>query len=140
LSGDYGFKGGSEYYIIGRKKDVVIIAGNNIYPEDVEAVINGLNGVIPGRVVAFGEEDAEFGSERLSIVVETPLTDEAERQQLRMAIVKAGMGIDVSITNVYLAPPRFLVKSSAGKPSRSANKERVNLLRESEKMRSAEAG
>lgn len=132
LTGDYGFRYGSDYYIIGRKKDIVIIAGNNIYPEDVEAVINDLKGVIPGRVVAFGEEDAEFGSERLSIVAETPLTDEGERRQLRMAIIKAGMGIDVSITNVYLVPPRFLVKSSAGKPSRSANRERVLRWRESD--------
>jgi len=137
LSGDYGFKRESDYYIIGRKKDVVIIAGNNIYPEDVEAVMNDLNGVIPGRVVAFGEEDAEFGSERLSVVAETPLTEEAERQQLHMEIIKAGMKIAVPITNVYLVPPRFLVKSSAGKPSRSANKVRVLRLRESdETMRS----
>jgi fatty-acyl-CoA synthase len=132
LSGDYGFRHGTEYYIIGRKKDVVIIAGNNIYPEDVEAVMNGVNGVIPGRVVAFGEEDAEFGSERLSIIAETPLTDEVERRQLRMEIIKAGMGIDISITNVYLVPARFLVKSSAGKPSRSANKQKVIRLRESD--------
>jgi hypothetical protein len=38
------------------------------------------------------------------------------------------MSIDVSIAQVYLAPPRFLVKSSSGKPSRKANKERVGLL------------
>jgi fatty-acyl-CoA synthase len=138
-SGDYGFKDAGDYYIIGRKKDVVIIAGNNIYPEDVEAVITGLAGVIPGRVVAFGEEDPRFGSERLSVVAETPLTDEAERRKLRMEIIKAGMAIDVTITNVYLVPPRFLVKSSAGKPSRSANKERVTRLRESNlTMRPAE--
>jgi len=131
LSGDYGFQCGSEFYIIGRKKDVVIVAGNNIYPEDVEAALNDLNGVIPGRVVAFGEEDVELGSERISVVVETPLTDESQRRQLRMAIVKAGMGIDVSITDVYLVQPRFLVKSSAGKPSRTANKERVLRMKES---------
>lgn len=134
LSGDYGFRDGSEYYIIGRKKDVVIVAGNNIYPEDVEAVLNGLSGVVAGRVVAFGEQDAEFGSERLSVIAETALTDPAERQQLRTAIIKAGMQIDVSITNVYLAPLRFLVKSSAGKPSRRANKERVIHLRGSEEF------
>jgi fatty-acyl-CoA synthase len=130
LSGDYGFKCGDEYFIIGRKKDIVIIAGNNIYPEDVEATIHGLAGVIPGRVVAFGEEDPQFGSERLSVMAETPLIDEAERRKLRMEIIKAGMGIDVTISNVYLVPPRFLVKSSAGKPSRSANKERAIRLRD----------
>jgi fatty-acyl-CoA synthase len=142
LSGDYGFKHGNDYFIIGRKKDVVIIAGNNIYPEDVEATIHGLAGVIPGRVVAFGEEDPQFGSERLSVVAETPLTDEAERRKLRMEIIKAGMAIDVTITNVYLVPPRFLVKSSSGKPSRSANKERAIRLRDQSNMtmQSAEMG
>jgi acyl-CoA synthetase (AMP-forming)/AMP-acid ligase II len=142
LSGDYGYREGNEYFIIGRKKDVVIIAGNNIYPEDVEAVINGLDGVIPGRVVAFGEEDPQLGSERLSVVAETPLTDEADREKLRMDIIKAGMAIDLTISHIYLVPPRFLVKSSAGKPSRSANKERVIRLRDESNMtmRSAEMG
>jgi fatty-acyl-CoA synthase len=132
MSGDYGFRSGNEIYIIGRKKDIVIVAGNNIYPEDVEAAINDLDGVIPGRTVAFGEEDIEFGSERLSVVVETPLTDESKIKQLRTAILKAGMGIDVSITNVYLVPPRFLIKSSAGKPSRNANRDRVLRLKSAE--------
>jgi len=134
LSGDNGFKHGKDYFIIGRKKDVVIIAGNNVYPEDVEAVIHGLVGVIPGRVVAFGEEDPEFGSERLSVAAETALADETDRRKLRMEIIKAGMRIDLTITNVYLVPPRFLVKSSAGKPSRSANKERVIRLKDRPNM------
>jgi fatty-acyl-CoA synthase len=132
MSGDYGFRSGNEIYIIGRKKDIVIVAGNNIYPEDVEAAINDLDGVIPGRTVAFGEEDIEFGSERLSVVVETPLTDESKIKQLRTAILKAGMSIEVSITNVYLVPPRFLIKSSAGKPSRNANRDRVLRLKSAE--------
>lgn len=140
LSGDYGFRDGDEYYIVGRKKDVVIIAGNNIYPEDIEAAINGVAGVIPGRVVAFGEDDSQFGSERLSVVAETTLIDEGDQQKLRMQILKAGMAIDVTITNVYLVPPRFLVKSSAGKPSRGASKERVIQLRDQSitKLRSTE--
>jgi fatty-acyl-CoA synthase len=142
LSGDYGLKHGNDYFIIGRKKDVVIIAGNNIYPEDVEAAIHGLAGVIPGRVVAFGEEDPQFGSERLSVIAETALTDEADRRKLRMEIIKAGMAIDLTITNVYLVPPRFLVKSSSGKPSRSANKERAIRQRDQSNMtmRSGEMG
>jgi acyl-CoA synthetase (AMP-forming)/AMP-acid ligase II len=132
LSGDYGFRYGTEFYIIGRKKDIIIVAGNNIYPEDVEAVVSDVKGVIPGRVVAFGEEDEELGSERLSVIAETPLTEEDERRKLRTAIVKAGMEIEVSIANVYLVPPRFMLKSSAGKPSRSANKERVLRMKETD--------
>jgi acyl-CoA synthetase (AMP-forming)/AMP-acid ligase II len=128
LSGDYGFRSGEEFYIIGRKKDVIIVAGNNIYPEDVEAAVSDVNGLIPGRIVAFGEEDAEFGSERLAVAAETALSNDADRSRVKVEIVRAGMAIALAITNVYLLPPRFLVKSSAGKLSRSANKQRVLSL------------
>jgi fatty-acyl-CoA synthase len=129
-SGDYGFRNGGDYYIVGRKKDIIIVAGNNIYPEDVEAAVGAVDGVIPGRVIAFGEEDAELGSERLAVMAETPVVDKAQKSRLRLEIIKAGMAIDVSIAGVYLAPPRFLIKSSAGKPSRQANKERAGLLKD----------
>jgi len=125
FSGDYGFKYKDEYYIIGRKKDIIIVAGNNIYPEDVEDAVSKVKGVVPGRVVAFGEEDEEIGSEQISIIAETNVRIEAEQSNLKMEIIKAGMAIDLSIKRVYLVPPRWLIKSSAGKPSRKANKERT---------------
>ena len=124
-SGDYGFVHRGEHYVIGRKKDIIIVAGNNVYPEDVEDVIGKVVGIIPGRVVAFGEENKETGSEQVSVIAETPLTSEEEQRELRMGVIRAGMSIDVSIAKVYLVPPRWLIKSSAGKPSRKANKERI---------------
>jgi len=124
-SGDYGFKYEDNYYIIGRKKDIIIIAGNNIYPEDIEDAVSKVEGVIPGRVVAFGEEDPEIGSEQISVIAETNLMTEDDQKKLKMSIVKAGMEIDVSITKIYLVPRRWLIKSSAGKPSRKANRERI---------------
>jgi acyl-CoA synthetase (AMP-forming)/AMP-acid ligase II len=124
-SGDYGFADRGDYYVIGRKKDIIIVAGNNIYPEDVEDVVGKVEGVIPGRVIAFGEEDRELGSERVSVIAETSIGDEQRKRKLKMDVIEAAMAIDVSITNVYLVPPRWLIKSSAGKPSRKANKERI---------------
>jgi len=44
---------------------------------------------------------------------------------LQRAVVAAGMQIDVTIAQVHLVPPRWLIKSSAGKPSRSANRQRI---------------
>jgi acyl-CoA synthetase (AMP-forming)/AMP-acid ligase II len=127
-SGDLGFKYGADYFVIGRKKDIIIVAGNNIYPEDVESAVGTVDGVIPGRVVAFGEDDTKTGSERLCVMAETDIADASGQKQLRNAILKAGMAIDVSITNIYLVPPRFLIKSSSGKPSRQANKARVERI------------
>jgi len=126
-SGDLGFKHGADYFVVGRKKDIIIVAGNNIYPEDVESAIGAVRGVIPGRVVAFGQERPEAGTEQLCVIAETEITDSIGQKHLKMDILKAGMAIDVTIARVYLVAPRFLIKSSAGKLSRSANKEKVPM-------------
>ena len=125
ISGDYGFRYKDEFYIIGRKKDLIIVAGKNIYPEDIEDALNQVEGIIPGRVISFGEEDEQMGTEQIAVVAETKSESGKEKNELRLAILKAGMAIDVNIHKVYLVPPRWLIKSSAGKPSRKANKERI---------------
>jgi fatty-acyl-CoA synthase len=124
-SGDYGFEHEGEYFVIGRKKDVVIVAGNNVYPEDVEDMVGRAAGVLPGRVIAFGIDDETAGTEMLCVVAETEAQSNADRKKVRLAVLKAGMDMDVTIARVYLVPPRWLIKSSAGKPSRSANKLRA---------------
>lgn len=124
-SGDYGFQDDGELFVIGRKKDIIIVAGSNVYPEDVEDVVGAVQGVIPGRVVAIGEENPELGSERVAVIAETPITSEADRKALRLEIIKAGMASDVTIASVYLVPPRWLIKSSAGKPSRKGSREKL---------------
>ena len=124
-SGDLGFRHGGELYVIGRKKDIIIVAGKNLYPEDIEDALGGVDGILPGRVVAFGADDPESGTERICVVAETARTGAQETKQLRRAVVEAAMQIDVTISAVFLVPPRWLIKSSAGKPSRRANKERA---------------
>jgi fatty-acyl-CoA synthase len=125
VSGDNGFLWKGECFVLGREKDILIVAGKNIYPEDIEYAIAEVPGVVPGRVVAFGVEDEESGTEQVCVVTETPLTEPGEKKALRMAVVQAGMAIDVSIGRVYLSPQRWLFKSSAGKLSRSTNRQRA---------------
>ena len=124
-TGDLGFMYDKELYVIGRKKDVIIVAGNNIYPEDVEDVVSKVENVLPGRVIAFGEDDVELGTEQVSIVAETNLETDEDFNKLRVEIIRAGMSVNVNIHEVYLAPSRWLIKSSSGKPSRKANRERI---------------
>jgi acyl-CoA synthetase (AMP-forming)/AMP-acid ligase II len=124
-SGDYGFQDDGELFVIGRKKDIIIVAGNNIYPEDIEEALGVVQGVIPGRVVAIAEENPELGSEHVAVIAETSITSEPGRKTLRLEIVKAGMSSDITIARVYLVPPRWLIKSSAGKPSRNGSREKL---------------
>jgi len=124
-SGDLGFVHEGECYVVGRKKDLVILAGNNVFPEDVEDAVGRVPGVLPGRVVAFGVEDPSLGTEVLGVVAETEAATDAERRALRVAILRAGMALDLTISRVHLVPPRWLIKSSSGKPARAANRARV---------------
>ena len=125
FSGDYGFSLGGEYYIIGRKKDIIIVAGRKLYPEDIENAVGQLEGVIPGRVIAFGIGDDELGTEKVCLVAETNVELEEEKRNIRMKIREAGVGIEVTISRIYLAPPRWLIKSSSGKHSRKVNCDRA---------------
>jgi acyl-CoA synthetase (AMP-forming)/AMP-acid ligase II len=129
-SGDYGFQDDGELFVIGRKKDIIIVAGNNVYPEDVEDAVGVVQGVIPGRVVAIGEENPELGSEHVAVIAETSITTDAERKALRLEIIKAGMASGITIARVYLVPPRWLIKSSAGKPSRKGSRERLMVQKD----------
>ena len=104
---------------------MIIVAGNNIYPEDIEDRLNKVENVIPGRVIAFGEEDELLGTEQVSVVAETKHDNEIQLKKLRMDIIEAGMSLNVNINRVYLVPPRWLIKSSSGKPSRRTNKQRI---------------
>lgn len=123
-TGDLGFQSEGEWYVVGRKKDLIIVAGKNLYPEDIELAATQVAGTIPGRAVAFGREDPSTGTERVCVVLETALESE-HHAQLRDHVTAAVQQIDVTLSELYLVPPRWLVKSSSGKLSRVANRERV---------------
>jgi acyl-CoA synthetase (AMP-forming)/AMP-acid ligase II len=124
-SGDYGFTLEGEWFVAGRKKDLIVVAGNNLFPEDVEDAVSKVPGILPGRVVAFGMENEAMGTEQVCVVAETEIEDERERRALRLAVQRAAIQIDVTVSRIFLVPPRWLIKSSAGKPSRKANRQRI---------------
>ena len=68
-TGDLGFLDGSELFVTGRRKDLIIIRGRNIYPQDVEAaIVRALPFVEVNSCAAFAIE--ENGDERLGVVIE----------------------------------------------------------------------
>ncbi|HEV2395351.1 MAG TPA: AMP-binding protein [Candidatus Sulfotelmatobacter sp.] len=128
-TGDLGFFIDGELFVVGRQKDLIIVAGENLYPQDIEEIIASHPAVHDGRVVATGSYNPQTGTEDVIVVAELEseryLGDTAIEQELRNLVVK-GMGVAVGM--IYLKPPKWIVKSTAGKPARSATLEK--LLRE----------
>ncbi len=118
-TGDFGFTIGSNLFVIGRTKDIIIVGGQNVFPEDVEMLVNDVAGVYSGRVVAFGVEDDQQGTENLAIVAEMREFDPAVAKTIEREIhrtVFASIGIAPRFVRV--TPERWIVKSTAGKISR----------------------
>jgi fatty-acyl-CoA synthase len=135
-TGDYGFLMDDELFVIGRLNDIVIVGGNNIFPEDVESVVNTIEGIYPGRVVAFGVQDEEYGTQSLAIVAEmnSDFSKDAALE-LEASIRKLVLTtIGTAPRYVAVVPQRWIVKSTAGKFSRNETRERFL----SERLRVAE--
>lgn len=124
-TGDMGYTASGEVYVVGRYKDLIINAGKNVYPQDVEAIVNTIPGVHPGRVVAFGVPDEREGTELIAVVAEVEASDPAQRQHLsrhiRQQVSQQSM---VTISYVHLVEPGWLIKTSSGKIARAANREK----------------
>ena len=124
-SGDMGYIAEGEVYIAGRKKDLIINAGKNVYPQDLEAIVNGVPGVHPGRAVVFGVYDERDGTELIGIVAEVDTNDPDERhkiaQGIRQAVVQQST---VTATYVHVVDEKWLIKTSSGKIARAANRDK----------------
>ena len=104
--------------ITGREKDLIIINGRNIWPQDLEYLAEQQDGVRSGDAAAFSVPVTQ-GGETAVIVVQCRPVDPAERaamvERLRR-LAHEGYGIDCFID---LVPPHTLPRTSSGKPSRS---------------------
>ncbi len=125
LTGDMGYIADGEVYIVGRKKDLIIHAGKNVYPQDIEAIVNQVAGVHPGRAVVFGAPDEREGTELIVVVAEVDTEDAEARKAIAKAIRQAvARSSDVTVGYVTLVGPKWLIKTSSGKIARAANREK----------------
>jgi fatty-acyl-CoA synthase len=121
-TGDLGFVCGGSVYITGRKKDLLIVGGSNFYPQDIERIADRFPGVVAGRSVALGMADEKLGTERVILLVESRLSDAAEKSRLANAIRKAVFAeLDCPLSDVRLVPHMWLLKTSSGKIARQPN-------------------
>ena len=124
-TGDLGYLADGELYISGRKKDLIIVGGKNVYPQDIESVVNEIEGVHPGRNVAFGVFNEERGTEEVIVIAELEPGYEDQSQTISSRIrQQVTQSTAVALRHVYLVNGFWLIKTSSGKIARAANKEK----------------
>ncbi len=123
-SGDLAYQADGEIFITGRSKDMIIKAGRNIYPAEVEQVCAQLEKIRKGCVIAFGIRNPAMGTEKFIIVAETKELDVHVRQQIGRTMNEMVMAqIGIPPDEIVLVKPKTLPKTSSGKLRRSACKE-----------------
>ncbi len=121
-TGDLGFLRGRELFICGRRKDLIIIRGRNLHPQDIEAVVESSHAQLrPGCCAAFSVEIKD--EERLVIAVEVaaPQLSPIASEEIHGAVQEAvAMAHGLRIDELVLLPPGTIAKTSSGKIQRRA--------------------
>jgi fatty-acyl-CoA synthase len=115
-TGDLGYVVDGELVVCGRLKDVIIVGGRNVFPEDVERAAETVEGVRAGNVIAFGTEGRR-GREAVVVVAETKLDEPTPVRAAVAARVTDAVGVPPE--EVVLVRPGTLPKTSSGKLQRS---------------------
>ncbi|MBC7002185.1 AMP-binding protein [Photobacterium sp. BZF1] len=122
-TGDRALTMEGELFLTGRVKDIIIKAGRNIYPQELESAVSQLDGIRKGCIAVFASANPKTGTEQLVVLAETKLNDEQQKQKLRDEIQNLSinlLGIPTDV--VALCPPHTVPKTSSGKIRRSACK------------------
>ncbi|MGH3432463.1 MAG: AMP-binding protein, partial [Thermocrispum sp.] len=119
-TGDLGYLVDGQIVICGRRKDVIIMGGRNIYPTDVERAAQSVDGVRAGNAIAV-RIDAGTRRERYAVVLESRLAGTDDERPLAKAVTtRVTDAVGVRPYAVLVLPPGSLPKTPSGKVKRAA--------------------
>ncbi len=124
-TGDLAYIANGELYVTGRIKDIIIRAGRNIYPDELEKMVGNIPGIRKGCVAVFGSMDQKTQTEQLVVLAETRSDDSNERNALSSEINTLSIDLTgIPPDKIVLAPSGSVLKTSSGKIRRTASRER----------------
>lgn len=119
-SGDLAYVADGEVFVTGRSKDLIIRAGRNLHPQELEEAVGALPGVRKGCVAVFAAA-ADGGTESLVVLAETRPLDPAASDELRQRITELAIDlVGTAPDEVALVPPGTVPKTSSGKLRRAS--------------------
>jgi fatty-acyl-CoA synthase len=120
-TGDLGFRLGDDLFVTGRRKEMIIVHGQNFFPEDVEAIASNVPGVYRRRCVAVAEQ-ADDGHEYATVIVESASAADGIRAEVARRVA-AELGL--AQVRVHVVKPRWLPRTTSGKWQRALAAQRV---------------
>lgn len=123
-TGDLGFFHDGQMYVAGRIKDILIVRGRNLYPQDLELVVESVPGVRAGCVAAFAVADVDGSTDGVAIVAEVNEATIGDLDAAALAVREAIVEhFQVAPTEVVFIAPHSMPKTSSGKIQRHAAKQ-----------------
>jgi len=122
LTGDQGFLDRGNLFVCGRNKELIIVAGRNYHPADIEWVSSEVAGIRRGRVVAFGvtSVDADGStSERVVLCAESKMRGEGRNALSDAVKARVLDALGLKISDVLLLERASLPRTSSGKLQRT---------------------
>ena len=126
LTGDQGFLANGELFVCGRNKELIIVAGRNYHPADIEWVAAEVAGIRRGRVVAFGVTSVEAeGSmtERVVLCAESKARGHARAAAVDAVKARVLDALGLKVSEVLLLDRASLPRTSSGKLQRTRARE-----------------
>jgi fatty-acyl-CoA synthase len=118
-TGDLGYLDEGQLFITGRIKDLIIRAGANISPYEIEQVAGEVQGVRSGAVGAVGLQDPGKGTENLVVFFETTQKSSDAVDAMRQAIRdRLSRKLSIAVDHVFDVAPHTLQKTTSGKLQR----------------------
>lgn len=127
-TGDLGYFVDGSLVVCGRTKEIISVAGRNVFPTEIEGVVAQVRGIREGAVVAVGN-DSDASRPRLVIAAEFVGRDEASARRELMQRVAAECGVVPS--DVVFMAPGSLPRTSSGKLRRVDVRKQLKLERPS---------
>ncbi len=122
---DIGFLHNGELFVLGRTDDLLIIHGKNVYAHEIETVLGSIDGLKPGRSVAFTVFNPSIGSEELILLAESSGVVVANDSHIRRYVCEHVFDLTgIAVAEFRIVEPGWLIKTTSGKISREENKQK----------------